>query len=150
VLSVSRPQGVWIGVDVGTVRVGVATSDPHGILATPLATLQRDARTNADIEQLVQLVHDREAIGVVVGLPRTMAGKEGPSAAFAREFGELLAARIAPTPVKYVDERLTTVSATRKLTENRSKVTRGARAKREVIDQAAAVELLQHWLESSN
>jgi putative Holliday junction resolvase len=143
----SRPVGVWIGVDVGTVRVGVAKSDPHGVLATPLVTLQRDLRTNADIEQLVQLVREENAVGVVVGLPRTLAGKEGASAEFARAFGALLATRIAPTPVAYVDERLTTVSATRKLGENRSKTTRGARAKREVIDQAAAVELLQHWLE---
>jgi putative Holliday junction resolvase len=143
----SRTHGVWIGVDVGSVRVGVAKSDPHGVLATPLVTLQRDSRANADIEQLAQIVLENEAVGVVVGLPRTLAGKEGASAAFAREFGDLLGARIAPTPVRYVDERLTTVSATRKLDQNRSRTTRGARTKREVIDQAAAVELLQHWLE---
>jgi putative Holliday junction resolvase len=137
-------------VDVGSVRVGVAKSDPHGVLATPLVTLQRDTRTNADIDQLVQIIRDEEAVGVVVGLPRTLAGKEGASAGFAREFGELLGTRITPTPVAYVDERLTTVSATRKLGENRSRATRGARAKREVIDQAAAVELLQHWLELSH
>jgi len=141
---VSR-QGVWIGVDVGTVRVGVARSDPHGILATPLATLQRDARADADIAELAALVIEYEAAGVVVGLPKTLAGREGSSARMAREYGTKLAGAIAPIPVSYVDERLTTVSAQRKLQQGAS--TKGARATRTVIDQAAAVELLQHWLE---
>lgn len=143
--------GKWLGVDVGSVRVGVAISDPHGILATPLTTLQRDSRTNADISELARLVLENDAAGVVIGLPRTLADKEGASAAMARKYGQLLGEAIAPTPIEYVDERLTTVSATRKLDQvaiqGRSRATRGARAKRAVIDQAAAVELLQHWLE---
>ncbi|HEY3736822.1 MAG TPA: Holliday junction resolvase RuvX [Jatrophihabitans sp.] len=140
-------------MDVGSVRVGVAMCDPNGILATPLATLQRDTRNNSDISELARLVLEHGAVGVVIGLPRTLAGAEGTSAAMAREYGQLLTDAISPTPIAYVDERLTTVSATRKLGQSanigRSRATRGARAKREVIDQAAAVELLQHWLESS-
>jgi putative Holliday junction resolvase len=123
----------------------VARSDPGGILATPVATLSRDVRTDADIDELAALIAEYEAVGVVVGLPRTLAGREGESAAMARSYAETLAARIAPIPVRHVDERLTTVSAQRKL---RSGGVRGTKATRAVIDQAAAVELLQGWLES--
>ena len=135
--------GVWFGVDVGTVRVGVARSDPRGVLAVPVRTLQRDKRTDRDIGELAGLVAEYEAVGVVVGLPRTLAGREGAAAELAREYGGRLTARIAPVPVHYLDERLTTVSAQRKLQHG------GVRgpAGRAVIDQAAAVELLQHWLE---
>jgi putative Holliday junction resolvase len=148
--------GTWVGVDVGTVRVGVAISDPAGILATPVATLARDPRHDTDIAQLVQLVHEREAVGVVVGLPVTLRGREGPSAAMARDYAARLAAAIAPVRVEHVDERLTTVSAQRKLaggTVRGAKAApraafRGARAQRAVIDQVAAVELLQHWLDT--
>jgi putative Holliday junction resolvase len=65
-------SGVWIGVDVGTVRVGVARSDPGGILATPVATLTRDVAADADIRQLAEMVREYGAVGVVVGLPRTL------------------------------------------------------------------------------
>ena len=135
--------GVWLGVDVGTVRVGVARSDPAGILASPLVTLSRDPRTDQDVAQLAALVREHEAVGVVVGLPRTLRGRDGTSAAMARDYAERLA-RSVDVPVRHVDERLTTVSAQRKL---RDGGVRGSRATRAVIDQAAAVELLQHWLE---
>ena len=137
--------GVWLAVDVGSVRVGVARSDPRGVLATPLVTLKRDVGGNRDIAELAALVREHEAVGVVVGLPRTLANREGAAAAMAREYGVALAAVIAPTPVHYLDERLTTVSAERKLSRGG---VRGV-ARRAVIDQAAAVELLQHWLEIS-
>lgn len=140
-----RLPAVWVGVDVGTVRVGVAKSDPAGILATPVTTLQRDSQNDRDLAQLAQLVHDLDAVGVVVGLPRTLAGREGASAEMARKYGAALAERIAPIPVRHLDERLTTVSAQRKL--QRSGV-KGSKAVRAIIDQAAAVELLQHWLET--
>jgi putative Holliday junction resolvase len=135
--------GIWVGVDVGTVRVGVARSDPRGILATPVITLARDPRENKDIAELAGLVREFDAVGVVIGLPRTLADREGQSAAMAREYGETLAKVISPIPVRHVDERLTTVSAQRKLAQ--SKV-RGP-AKRALVDQVAAVELLQHWLD---
>ena len=139
------PLGVWLGVDVGTVRVGVARSDPRGVLATPLTTLARSASNDADIAQLAALVAEYEAVGVVVGLPRTLAGREGTSAVMAREYADRLAVAIDPIPVRLADERLTTVSATRKLADGGL---RGARAKRAVIDQAAAVEILQSWLDA--
>jgi putative holliday junction resolvase len=136
------PPGVWFGVDVGTVRVGVARTDPQGVLAVPVTTLRRDTAGDRDLAELAELVTGYEAVGVVVGLPRTLAGREGSSARMAREYGAALAARIRPLPVEYVDERLTTVSAQRKLQQG------GVRSKagRAVIDQAAAVELLEHWL----
>ncbi|WP_375475270.1 Holliday junction resolvase RuvX [uncultured Jatrophihabitans sp.] len=139
----NEAPGVWFAVDVGTVRVGVARCDPRGVLAVPVATLRRDARGNRDIAELADLLVEHEAVGVVVGLPRTLANREGASAAMARGYGELLAARVAPRPVTYLDERLTTVSAQRRLSDG------GVRgpAGRAVIDQAAAVELLQHWLD---
>jgi len=140
-------MSVWIAVDVGTVRVGVARSDPAGVLASPLATLARDKSGNRDIDELARLVAESGAVGVVVGLPTTLAGREGASARMAREYADLLATRIAPTPVRHLDERLTTVSAQRKL---RQSGVRGSRAARAVIDQAAAVELLQHWLDTTH
>ena len=138
--------GVWLGIDVGTVRVGVARSDPSGILATPVTTLTRDPAHDTDLDELVHLVDDTGAAGAVVGLPRTLRGREGPSAELARGYAEQLAERIAPLPVHMVDERLTTVSAQRKLHQNG---VRGSKKVRAVIDQAAAVELLQHWLDTN-
>ncbi len=138
-------RGVWLGVDVGTVRVGVARCDPYQVLATPVTTLDRRPKTDSDLADLAELAAEYEAVGVVVGLPRTLRGREGDSARMARDYGAKLAELIAPVPVRYVDERLTTVTATHKL--NQSGV-RGSRAKRALIDQAAAVELLQHWLDT--
>lgn len=137
--------GVWLGVDVGSVRVGVARSDPRGVLAVPLATLRRDRRLGSDLDELTGLLAEHEAVGVVVGLPRTLAGRAGPAVEDAREYGRALAARIAPSPVVYVDERLTTVLAQRSLS---SSGVRG-RAKRAVVDQAAAVEILQSFLDGA-
>jgi putative holliday junction resolvase len=138
-----EPAGIWVGVDVGTVRVGVARSDPRGVLAVPVSTLARSPRDDKDIAELAGLITEYEAVGVVVGLPRTLAGREGPSAQLAREYGATLATRVAPVPVEFVDERLTTVSAQRKLHQGGIR----GRAGRAVIDQAAAVELLQQWLD---
>lgn len=137
-------SGVWFGVDVGTVRVGVARSDPAGILATPVATLARDVDTGTDLDELAELVRGGAAAGVVVGLPLTLRGREGPSAADARAYAAQLATRVAPVPVEFADERLTTVSAERKLGQSGVR----GRARRAVVDQAAAVELLQHWLDA--
>jgi putative Holliday junction resolvase len=135
--------GIWFAVDVGTVRIGVARSDPRGVLAVPVSTLARSPRDDKDIAELAGLITEYEAVGVLVGLPRTLAGREGPSAQMAREYGAALGARIAPVPVEFLDERLTTVSAQRKLHQGGIR----GRAGRAVIDQAAAVELLQQWLE---
>ena len=136
-------KGVRIGVDVGTVRVGVAASDPDGVLASPVVTLTRDPRTGRDLDELADIVRDRAAVEVVVGLPRHLSGREGASVQMARDYADALADRIAPVPIRLVDERLTTVSAGRSL---RASGVRG-KGSRAVIDQAAAVALLQSALE---
>ena len=141
--SAAEIAGIWFGVDVGTVRVGVARSDPRGVLAVPVTTLNRDPRRNSDIAELANLIAEYEAVGVVVGLPRTLAGREGRAAEMARAYGRALEEVVAPRTVHYVDERNTSITAARKLRQS------GVRARegRAVIDQMAAVELLQHWLE---
>jgi putative Holliday junction resolvase len=136
-------KGVRIGVDVGTVRVGVAASDPDGVLASPVVTLTRDPRTGRDLDELAGIVRDRGAVEVVVGLPRHLSGREGTSVQMARDYADALSERIAPIPIRLIDERLTTVSAGRSL---RASGVRG-KASRAVIDQAAAVALLQSALE---
>jgi putative Holliday junction resolvase len=127
---------------VGSVRIGVACSDPDAILATPVETVRRD-RNGKHLRRLVALAAELEAVEVVVGLPRTLADRTGPSAIDAIEVADALAQRIAPTPVRLADERLTTVAAPRSLRAA------GVRAKeqRAVIDQAAAVAILQSWLD---
>jgi putative holliday junction resolvase len=137
--------GVRIGVDVGTVRVGVAVSDPDGVLASPLVTLARDPAGDADLAKLARLVREREAVEVVVGLPRSMNGKNGPAARAAQAYARLLADRVDPVPVRLTDERLTTVAANRNLT--RAGVS--SRKGRSVVDQAAAVLILQGWLDAA-
>ena len=127
---------------MGSVRIGVAASDPDGILATPVETVRRD-RTGKHLRRLAELATELEAVEVIVGLPRTLADRTGPSAQDAIELAGALARRVAPTPVRLADERLTTVSAQRSLRAA------GVRAKdqRAVIDQAAAVAILQSWLD---
>jgi putative Holliday junction resolvase len=134
--------GRRLGIDVGSVRIGVAASDPDGILATPVETVRRE-RSAKHLRRIVELVAEYQVVEVIVGLPRTLADRTGPSALDAIELAGLLAARIAPVPVRMVDERLTTVSAQRSLRQA------GVRAKgqRKVIDQAAAVAILQGWLD---
>ena len=138
-------MGRRLGVDVGTVRVGVALSDPRGVLATPLTTLSRDERAGEDIERLAELVAEHEVVEVVVGLPRTLAGRHGPAAQAAQSYASTLAERIAPVPVHLTDERMSTVVAIRSLREG------GVRGRRQraVVDQAAAVQILQSWLDRS-
>ncbi|MBB5160402.1 Holliday junction resolvase RuvX [Mycobacterium sp. AZCC_0083] len=135
-------RGRRLGVDVGTVRIGVASSDPDGILATPVETVRRD-RTDKHVKRLARLVTDMDVVEVVVGLPRTLAERTGPSAVDAIAVADALAARIAPIPVRLVDERLTTVTAQRELREAGIK----AKGQRAMIDQAAAVGILQTWLD---
>lgn len=137
-------KGVRLGVDVGTVRVGVAMSDPHGVLATPVATLARDMAGGTDLAALVALVDEHEVVEVVVGLPKTLRGSDGPAVVAARAYGSALAARIDPVPVIYVDERLTTVSADRQLSEAGVR----GRAKRKIVDQVAAIRILQNRLDN--
>jgi putative Holliday junction resolvase len=143
-------RGVRLGVDVGTVRVGIAISDPDGILATPLVTLKRDLRTDRDglpddIVQIVRLVELHESVEVVVGLPVTLAGTESHAAIHVRAYAELLAGALGSVPLRLADERMSTAVATRRLSE---RGVRGGR-RRAVVDQAAAVEILQGWLDAA-
>ncbi|AIJ24269.1 MULTISPECIES: Holliday junction resolvase RuvX [Amycolatopsis] len=136
--------GRRLAVDVGSVRVGVALSDPAPILASPLVTLSRDANSDSDLEQLAALVAEHEVVEVIVGLPRTLADRHGPAAEIAAGYADALAGRIAPVPVRLADERLTTVTASRMLSQRGVK----GRKQRAVVDQAAAVEILQAWLDA--
>ncbi|SFQ51437.1 putative holliday junction resolvase [Amycolatopsis arida] len=136
--------GRRLGVDVGSVRVGVALSDPAPFLASPLVTLSRDADTDTDVDQLARLVAEHEVVEVIVGLPRTLADRHGAAAEIAVDYADRLARRIAPVPVRLADERLSTVSAARMLSQRGVK----GRRQRAVVDQAAAVEILQGWLDA--
>lgn len=135
-------RGRRLGVDVGTVRIGVAVSDPDGILATPVETVRRE-RGGGHLRRLAALVDELGVVEVVVGLPRTLADRAGASAQDAVQVAQALAGRIGTVPVRLADERLTTVSAARSLREAGVR----ARQQRGMIDQAAAVAILQGWLD---
>ncbi|QIK76743.1 Holliday junction resolvase RuvX [Nocardioides piscis] len=134
-------HGTRLGLDPGDARIGVARSDPSGVLATPLETVRRG---RGDVARLRRLVTETEAVEVVVGLPRSLSGGEGPSALKVREFATLLARQIDPVPVRLCDERLTTVSAESML---RDRGRKGA-DRRSVVDMAAAVLILQNALDT--
>ncbi|WP_059008436.1 Holliday junction resolvase RuvX [Streptomyces specialis] len=136
-------RGRRLGVDGGEARIGVAGSDPDGLLATPVETVPgRDVP--AAQRRLAELVAEYEPIEVVVGLPRSLNGGEGPAATRVRAFAEQTARRIAPVPVRLVDERLSTVTATRGMRASGVKEKKG----RARIDQAAAVVILQSALDT--
>jgi putative holliday junction resolvase len=138
-----RP-GVRLGVDVGTVRVGVARTDPGALVVVPVETLARDAAGRHDLDRIVDLVREFDALEVVVGLPRTLRGNEGSAAEAARRYATAIARRIAPVGVRLVDERLSTVSAHRTLHDA------GVRGRRHrpVVDQVAAVVILESALDA--
>lgn len=148
------PRGVRVGLDVGEVRVGVARSDPDGLVATPVETVTRAARTNgrgegpgvgpADLARVVEIVRTSGAVVVYVGLPRHLSGREGSAAAGVRTYCGALAQAVAPVPVRLVDERLSTVSAHHALHASG----RPGRSHRRVVDQAAAVVILQAALDA--
>jgi putative Holliday junction resolvase len=133
-------HGVRLGVDPGDARIGVARSDPSGMLATPVETVRRG---RGDLRRLHQILAEENAVEVVMGLPRSLGGGEGPAALKTREFAVRLARRIAPVPVRLVDERLTTVTAEAMLRDQR----KGAK-RRAVVDQVAAVVILQQALDA--
>ena len=136
-----RPHGVRVGLDIGEARIGVAASDPAGILATPVETVHRGP---GDLDHIAGLVATLEAIEIVVGLPRSLSGAEGPAAGRVREVAADLGRRISGIPLRFVDERFTTVTAERVLREQGRKGSK----RRAVVDQAAAVVILQHALDS--
>lgn len=160
-------RGVRLGIDVGSVRVGVAICDPDGILATPLVTVarrppggsgqtgsgrpgtrsapdsQQEGTIPADIAEIARLAAEHGSVEIVVGLPVNLAGTEGPAAENAREYARILGDVVSPIPIVLADERMSTVVATRRLSD------RGVKGKRQraVVDQAAAVEILQSYLD---
>ena len=139
-------QGVRLAVDVGSVRIGVARSDPGGVLASPLTVLASGPGAKAERAraELARLAAEHGAIEVVVGLPTSLSGREGAAAAGAREFAADLAGRLAPIPVRLVDERFTTAAAHQALRRGG----KDARARRQVVDAAAAAVLLQAALDA--
>ncbi len=162
------PRGSRVGVDVGSVRVGLAVSDPDGIVATPVETVPRDAvgwtrylkalgapsgaesssppapAPPADLVRIAAEVEERFAAVVYVGLPRHLSGSEGSASQAARVYAGALASVVAPVPVRLVDERMSTVSAHQALHASG----RSGRRHRQVVDQAAAVVILQSALEA--
>jgi len=138
-----RP-GVRIALDIGDARIGVASSDPHGILATPVETVRRGP---GDLDRIAAITAELEAVEIVVGLPRSLSGGEGPAAVKIRETAEQVRDKVregnAGPEVRLVDERFTTVTAERMLRERGKKGSK----RRAVVDQAAAVVILQHALD---
>lgn len=128
-------------MDPGSVRIGVARSDRSGIIATPLTVVRRG---KGDIDALASLAAAEEAIEILIGLPKSLSGREGAAAATARQFAADLAARVAPLPVRLVDERFTTTTAHAALRAGG----KDSRARRETVDAAAAAVLLDAALEA--
>ena len=134
-------SGTRLAVDVGSVRIGVARCDPAGVLATPLATISRGP---GDLAEIARLCSERDVIEVIVGLPTSLSGRAGKAAEGARSFAVDLAALVAPTQVRLVDERFTTTLAHAALRARG----RDARQRRGTVDQAAAAFLLQSALDT--
>ena len=131
-----------MGVDVGRARVGIAASDDAGALAMPVETVQRGNDTPKALERVHALADEYAAVEIVVGLPLSLSGADTASTLDARDFASLLAQ--GTTPVRLVDERMSTVSAQAGMRASGRK----AKRQRSVIDQAAAVVILQHALDA--
>ena len=153
-LEIDRPgaddpgRGRRLGIDVGDVRVGVAMSDPDGLLATPVETIARDTGRRgpdgADIDRLVELAEELDVVEIVIGLPLMLDGTPGTSARKAGDVAFRLRRRLGEgVRIRLADERMTTVMAQSRLHQ----AGRDVKASRGVIDQAAAVEILQSWLD---
>ena len=132
-----------LGIDHGDARIGVAATDDFGILAHPVETI--DQGKGGAIERIAHLVELRHIRTLIVGLPVRLDGSEGSSAAKVRAFVEQLRQRLPALPLIFVDETLTTSSAAAKLRA----AGRNARQQKAIIDQAAAVEILNLWMEES-
>lgn len=133
-------HGVRLAIDPGDARIGVARSDPSGTLATPVETVRRG---KGDLRRIARLVREEDAVEVLVGLPRSLRGGEGPAAEKVRRFAARVARRVAPVPVRLCDERMSTVTAEAMLRDQRKGADRRA-----VVDQVAAVVILQQALDS--
>lgn len=132
-----------LGIDLGSKRIGVAVSDRSGTIASPLLVLQRSRSRRHDLEELARIARDEEVEMIVVGLPLTMAGEHGPAARAATAEAERLAS-VVDVPVELHDERLTTVTADRRMIEADLR----APERRKVVDKIAAAIMLQSWLDT--
>ena len=131
-----------IAIDHGAARIGLAISDPVGIMAHPLETVPNNDQA---ISRLLELIQQRQARSIIIGMPLHMDGSEGKAALKIRNFAnQLKKALSAPLPIEFVDERMTTVAASDKLREAGKK----AKNQKEIIDQAAAVEILNSYMQS--
>ncbi|SJN22763.1 Putative Holliday junction resolvase YggF [Microbacterium esteraromaticum] len=133
-------RGTRLGIDVGKARVGVSRCDPDGMLAVPIETVPR---SETSIDRIAALVAEWEPLELVVGLPVNMRGEETLSTVDAREFAAALQARTG-TDVRLVDERLSTVTAHAALRSSG----RTQKNSRSIVDQVAAVVLLQHAIDT--
>ncbi len=140
-LEVDHPV---MAIDYGAARIGVAATDPVGIMAHPVETIQMSE--GDPIERIVQLVAERQVRQLVLGLPLLFDGSEGESAIKIRKFGDEIVKRLPDVPLHYCDETLTTVAASDKLYEAGIKGKKGAKKHKALIDQASAVEILNNWL----
>lgn len=129
-----------LAIDHGDARIGIAASDAAGIMAHPVETIQVDGVD--PIERIAELVLERQVKQIVLGLPLRMDGSEGKAAGKVRAFGDKLQLRLPGVPLHYCDETLTTVAAADKLHQ----AGKNARHQKQIIDQAAAVEILNSWL----
>lgn len=140
-------RGSKLGVDVGTVRIGVAGCGRDELVVLPLITIRRDHRSGnsggSDIQQIAALAREREVVEIVVGLPRHLGGAEGKSAKAARRFAQQLARALPKVRVCLLDERLTSVTAQMRLAESG----KNTREQREIVDQVAAQIILETALE---
>lgn len=135
-------QARILGLDVGSRRIGVAVSDPLGITAQGLPTIQRQNK-RLDFEKLEAVIREYQVTQIVVGLPLRMSGQEGVQAEKMQAFAEELRKRFG-IPVHLWDERLTSAQANRLLRETEMSIKRRG----EVVDQMAAVLILQSFMES--
>jgi putative Holliday junction resolvase len=135
-----------LGVDLGSARIGLALSDPSGTLASPLAVLARSGDRKRDHRAIVAAARENEAESIVVGLPRSLSGKQGPAELATLDEIEQLRAAAGDLPIDAYDERFTTVIAQRSLVE--SGMRRSNRKK--VVDKVAAAVMLQSYLESKS
>jgi putative Holliday junction resolvase len=143
------PRGVRLGVDLGEARIGLAKTDPDGLVATPVETVPRDRSGSepaaaGDVARIAEVVRETAAAVVYVGLPRQLSGREGSASGAVRTYCGVLAQAIAPVPVRLVDERLSTVTAHQALHASG----RPRRRHRQVVDQAAAVVILQYAIDA--
>lgn len=141
-------RGRRLGLDIGTARIGVSLSDPDGVLATPLETVAAEKGSGrhpgSEIDRILELIEENVVVEVVVGLPVSMRSRQTASTVRAENYARALEKRLEDLPVRLVDERMSTVAATSAMRASGVSEKKG----RSRIDQAAAVHILQGWLDA--